>query len=271
MGLRPASPQLCSSAGGGDHFWSNKMDVRQLIRPGIAASAIAHLSVLALVLLFSEVHPFGAVTAEPITVDLVTSEEVAKKPEPEENPQLPQLDLAELTQPPAPAVREDSQGRPEPKEAAAQPQSLQPTYRPPEPDLTVKYHVVLGLPDALPAASSSDAGPDDGVDATASGTADISSSVVAAFRKHLKTCSRLPASISPSDNVMVKLRVLMTPQARLAGEPVLIEGTASMKGVQLKQSAVQALAACQPYDMLPPDRYGEWKVLDLSFTPQDFG
>jgi hypothetical protein len=69
---------------------------------------------------------------------------------------------------------------------------------------------------------------------------------------------------------MVKLRVLMTPQARLAGEPILIEGTASMKGVELKQSAVQALAACQPYDMLPADRYGEWKVLDLSFTPQDF-
>jgi hypothetical protein len=22
--------------------------------------------------------------------------------------------------------------------------------------------------------------------------------------------------------------------------------------------------------MLPVDRYGEWKVLDLSFTPQDF-
>ncbi len=22
---------------------------------------------------------------------------------------------------------------------------------------------------------------------------------------------------------------------------------------------------------MPADRYGEWKVLDLSFTPQDFG
>jgi type IV secretory pathway VirB10-like protein len=252
------------------------MDVRQLIRSGITASAIAHLLVLALVLLFSEVHPFGAVTAEPITVDLVTPEEVAKKPEPEEKPQLPQPDLAALAQPPspppaAPATREESRARAEPQEAAAQPQSSpQPTHGPPEPDLTVKYHVVLGLPDAPPPASSSDARPGDGVDATASNTANISSSVVAAFRKHLKTCSRLPASISPSDNVMVKLRVLMTPGARLAGEPILIEGTASMKGVELKQSAVQALAACQPYDMLPADRYGEWKVLDLSFTPQDF-
>jgi hypothetical protein len=30
------------------------------------------------------------------------------------------------------------------------------------------------------------------------------------------------------------------------------------------------LQACQPYTMLPADRYGEWNVLDLTFTPQDF-
>ena len=62
----------------------------------------------------------------------------------------------------------------------------------------------------------------------------------------------------------------MTPDGRLAAEPVLIEGKASMKGVLLMQGAIRALQACQPYAMLPADRYGEWKVLDLSFTPQDF-
>ena len=52
--------------------------------------------------------------------------------------------------------------------------------------------------------------------------------------------------------------------------PALIEGTASLKGVELMRGAVAALAACQPYAMLPADRYGEWKALDLSFTPRDF-
>jgi hypothetical protein len=33
---------------------------------------------------------------------------------------------------------------------------------------------------------------------------------------------------------------------------------------------MKALQACQPYAMLPADRYREWKVLDLNFTPQDF-
>jgi hypothetical protein len=62
----------------------------------------------------------------------------------------------------------------------------------------------------------------------------------------------------------------MTLEGRLAAEPVLIEASASAKGPALMQSAIGALEACQPYAMLPADRYGEWKVLDLSFTPQDF-
>jgi hypothetical protein len=94
--------------------------------------------------------------------------------------------------------------------------------------------------------------------------------LIEALRRHLKSCSKLPAALSPSDNVAVKLRVQLTPNGRLAAEPALIEGTASMKGVQLMQGAIAALSACQPYAMLPADRYREWKVLDLSFTPHDF-
>lgn len=62
----------------------------------------------------------------------------------------------------------------------------------------------------------------------------------------------------------------MTPEGRLAAEPILIEATASAKGVVLMRGAMAALETCQPYTMLPADRYGEWKILDLSFTPRDF-
>jgi hypothetical protein len=84
------------------------------------------------------------------------------------------------------------------------------------------------------------------------------------------TCLKLPGSIAPSDKVKVTLRVLMTLEGRLAAEPILVEASASAKGPALMQSAIQALQACQPYAMLPADRYGEWKMLDLSLTPQDF-
>ena len=62
------------------------MEPRQILKSGITASALAHLSCLLLVIFFAEVHPFSAVTAEPIAVDIVTPEEVVEKPA---EPQLP--------------------------------------------------------------------------------------------------------------------------------------------------------------------------------------
>ncbi|THD67219.1 MAG: hypothetical protein E7813_11980 [Bradyrhizobium sp.] len=101
-------------------------------------------------------------------------------------------------------------------------------------------------------------------------TADIGTESVAEFRRRLKMCSTLPKSVAPSDAIKIVLRVFMTPDGRLAREPVLVEASASAKGPALMQSAVNALQACQPYVMLPVDKYRDWKVLDLSFTPQDF-
>jgi outer membrane biosynthesis protein TonB len=302
------------------------MNVRQYIRPDITASAIAHLSVLALVFFFTEVHPFGVVTAEPIAVDIVTPDEIGKKAEPAPSPQLPSSDVIEgdkqasAGQPASAAAQAESVALPPPqptrqnrKEAALQqkqqeqkqqvnPQAKQPPqpqpqpqaaqqqpppppqpapspslgYTPPEPDLTIKYHVMLGLPEDMPVTpprSSGDKSKDksgDGGDATASTKADVSSSVIEQFRRHLKTCSKLPADVAPSDKVRVKLRIVMTPEARLAMDPILMEASASAKGPPLMQSAIAALNSCQPFTMLPPDRYGEWKVIDLSFTPDDF-
>ncbi len=66
------------------------------------------------------------------------------------------------------------------------------------------------------------------------------------------------------------LNDIASPEGKLAGPPSLIDASASMKGPLLMQSAVSAQDACQPYAMLPADRYKEWKILDLTFTPQDF-
>jgi hypothetical protein len=62
----------------------------------------------------------------------------------------------------------------------------------------------------------------------------------------------------------------MTREGRLAADPAPMEGPASRKGIDLTQSAIDALKACEPYPMLPADKYSEWKVMDLRFTPQDF-
>src|SRR5439155_20918498 len=70
-----------------------KVEPQPAIRTGVTASAIAHLSILALVMLLSDVHPFHAVTAETIAVDIVTPQEVPPdKPEPPAQLQLPAFD-----------------------------------------------------------------------------------------------------------------------------------------------------------------------------------
>jgi hypothetical protein len=131
-----------------------------------------------------------------------------------------------------------------------------------EPDITVKYGVMLGLPQG--------GGDYSGIDAPAYDVAKLSGEDISAFRRHLKTCAALPASIAPTDKVRIVLRVLLTRDGKLAADPALIEASASAKGPALMQKAIDALQACQPHTTLPADKYDQWKVLDLSFTPQDF-
>jgi hypothetical protein len=269
----------------------------QAIRTGITASAIAHLSIVALLVLMSEVHPFGSPT-EPIAVDIVTPQEIEpekskekleseettpfKLPDPVVSAQQASSSpgaapesarQAAATAPQSAASQQASRPERRSTSAAAAPPaqlgSASPAYRPPEPDLSVKYNVLLGLPTDTPPMVNPGKS-DDGFDATASSAADISSSVIAEFRKHLKTCSKLPPSVKPSDHIIVKLRVLLAQDGRLAAEPAIGGGSANMKAIELLQSAIAAVKQCQPYKMLPVDRYGEWKVLDLDFTPKDF-
>lgn len=255
----------------------------------MAASAFVHLTALAMVVVFAEVHPFSSVTAQPIAVDIVASDQVKPEPMPDKTqssdaPDLATPSAAPGSTPPAAPPPPTQAATPPPTQAAAQPQqpampasdparqqpiaqpsspppAPPPSYTPAQPDLSVKYHVALGLPQDRPA---------DGFDAPAIQKADIGSGLVAEFRRHLRTCSTLPESVAASDKIAIKLRVVMGRDGRLAADPMLIEASASAKGPLLMQSAIAALRACQPYAMLPADKYREWRVLDLTFTPQDF-
>jgi len=295
------------AAGDGFDHWSAAMEVRQFIRPDVTVSAIVHLSLVAFVVIYSEVRPFRPVAEKAVPVEIVVADDAKKsdkksdeKPDPLPTP-LRSPDLSELTKPASPTTSPAPQpaASPPPQQATratrgeglsqqaltqqvlsqrvlAQPQPqtsppapAAPGYAPPQPDLSIKYHVMLGLPDDLPPPAASGDTRGEGGDTTPASD-NLASNLVEPLRQHLKTCSKLPAALSPSDNVAVKLRVQMTPDGRLAAEPILLEGSASVKGVELMRGAVAALAACQPYAMLPANRYGEWKVLDLSFTPRDF-
>ena len=162
-----------------------------------------------------------------------------------------------------PALQQKNAEQPKPVEQpqAPSPPQNQPAVPAAQPDITSQFGMMFTLPD--PGATGD-------FDAKSTASANIKTEVVAALRAHLKTCSVLPKSVSPSDNVRIVLRVALTPDGRLAREPLLIEASASAKGPALMRSAMDALEKCQPYTMLPADRYNEWRMLDLSFAPKDF-
>jgi hypothetical protein len=253
-----------------------------LPRLAAAASVVGHLALLVAILLYAGVRPFQTESAKAITVDLVTPDEI-KPPEQPPAPREPDVKLpdmkpsVEAPHPPEPQASPPPQQQaapppPTPEQHPNAPQAAQqqqpqppppaaPAFKPPEPDLTVKYGVTLGLPDA---ASKSD------FDAIAADNAKLSPDDVAAFRRHLKTCSAMPDTVNASDDAWIKLRAILSPDGHLVVPPVLIEGKASPKAIALAHGAIAALQACQPYTMLPAEKYAEWKVLDLEFSPKDF-
>jgi hypothetical protein len=64
------------------------------------------------------------------------------------------------------------------------------------------------------------------------------------------------------------LRIFLKPDGTLAAppQPIRIEGLLRGGGRELYLSIVAALRECQPYNMLPPNKYDEWKAFEISFT-----
>ena len=172
-------------------------------------------------------------------------------PSPAESAKPDNSQQAALSQPSQPSPSE----APTPSPAPAQAQPAQPSIFDP-----ANIPTLLNLPNAPP---------DFGFDAEATRAADLNDGERSAFKAHLRKCWKLPGNVSPTQNTRVVLRIYLRRDGRLAAEPVLIEASASRDGPVVMQTALRALKECQPYGFLPSDKYSEWKVLDLSFTPRD--
>ncbi len=271
----------------------------KLLPLGLVMSCIAHLAFLTPVVIFAGGSPFDPTPVNAITVDIVSPEEVpqpADEPPPTETAATEAAMASPPTPPAAPTgvqtVMPSSPAAPQPTPVRPDPPATPQALAAPGSMLPPPPFVVPQPPQAEPAQPDERGEPAEPAaslfgmpltmpDGTVGGRfssqavdrADITNDKVAAFRDHLKTCSILPAGVAP--NVRVALRVHLNPDGTLAAglpqnpEPIRVEGV-SVGGGALFQSAVAALRKCQPYKMLPPERYQEWKALDLTFTPQNF-
>jgi hypothetical protein len=99
--------------------------------------------------------------------------------------------------------------------------------------------------------------------------AQMSQSEIDALRARISSCWSPPPGIDANSKVYVVLRVLFKPDGTLVQEPVLVEATASSLGPALADSAKRALLLCQPFTMLRPEHYSQWKDLELKFDPHE--
>jgi hypothetical protein len=238
------------------------------MRAGVIISAVSHV-LLVLLALFGTPKLFDSVQLPSIEVDLVSPDEVpSPKPEPEPEKQKPPdwgLPAAQSAPP--------AQARAEPPLDNSQQAALAPPRQPssaPEPKPEApKAAPSIFDPASIPMLLDLPNAPEKGFDSEATARANLSAEERAAFKAHLRKCWKLPAGLSPAQTTRVVLRIYLRRDARLAGDPVLIEASASRDGPVLLQTAMRAVKDCQPFGFLSPDKYGEWKILDLSFTPRD--
>jgi outer membrane biosynthesis protein TonB len=99
--------------------------------------------------------------------------------------------------------------------------------------------------------------------------AQLSQDEIDALRERIRECWSPPAGVDSNTDISVSLRVLFKPDGSLAQMPVVVAGTPSPLGPALAQSGIRALLLCQPFTMLKPQHYAQWKDITVDFDPRD--
>jgi hypothetical protein len=98
--------------------------------------------------------------------------------------------------------------------------------------------------------------------------AQLSQSEFDALTARIQQCWSPPAGINESSKIYVVLRVAFKTDGAMSREPVLVEATASPLGPALAESAKRALLSCQPFTMLKPEHYDQWREIEMKFDPR---
>lgn len=265
----------------------------------LAISAIVHLLIAAAVVEYAAPAPFVVEPEAGIEVELVAPDEAAKeesKPEekPEEKPDLQDPSKAAperpaATPPPAGDPAADKDAPKEERKDPAKDTPPPPASPPAAPAEQVQPQTppgAAGEPPAAPPAATeppaTEAAPPfapemmaqmsklerpGDFDDAATGKAKLTPAELAAFRAAVQACWTPPPGLAAEPRLKVMIRVSFKRNGALAGEPMLIAGTASRLGPILMRAAQDAVRRCQPYAVLPAAKYREWRVLDLPFSP----
>jgi hypothetical protein len=277
--------------------------LKRYIRPGLAVSVIGHLAALIVGSFFVGANAFHALPPpEAMVVDVVTPDEmprfqglpsnlhsagfetpspangkgpVTQAPPPQPRPQQqqtqqrpnPQRETKEAPAPRPPALEATQaelvpaeKTEPEKHNQSSEPEtaSSPPTEVTPEqPNIAeaVAQYAALGGP----LGGGFDAPP---IDTNVAGY-----DWTAPFRERVGVCSKRPDGVEPGDKFSIKIRISFNRDGTLASPPRLLVPAPSAKQRALMESAADALETCQPFTMLPPEKYKQWKTMEVYVSP----
>jgi hypothetical protein len=240
---------------------SERWSILSAIRGGLVASAVCHaVLILWAIGIWDSARPLAAMPPPSIAVDLVPSKDAPAEPGQPAPPQAEKQDSVPLPDLLRPSADTD-QARPAPASPGL---SVSPETGSDSIDAQValanRLAETLRLPVALPGGEV-DTSP-------AESRAKLARDIVAEFKVHLSKCWSAPPAPAGSSRLRVLIRVAFKRDGAFLKEPMLIQAVASPAGPALVKSAMKALQDCQPYAFMPADKYDEWKVMDLAFSPQ---
>jgi hypothetical protein len=264
-------------------------------RHGLLISALGHVGILAVALFFARAASQEAVPPDAMEVEIITPKEMPRysgtpstlRTSGTEQAAQSQA-LTEKSEQPKDQHQAQRNSLPKPqKPQTAPPQAMEPPLPPAD-----SAQVAMAQPD--PAAEETPNTPDASETAArlalASGALaggwhgggfvapPIDSPFVgydftAPFRELVSSCGKLPlgSGISPNEKISIHVRVFLNRDGTVAAAPQLLdESNPSANEQVLMESFVSALQKCQPYTMLPQDRYKQWRMLDLFVSSRSF-
>jgi outer membrane biosynthesis protein TonB len=98
--------------------------------------------------------------------------------------------------------------------------------------------------------------------------ATLSQSEMAAMRARLRQLWNVPPGDEHPEELMVTVRIWMSPDRRLSAPPQVVSSGNSPRSKAAADAAVRALLQGQPFMMLRDETYDQWKFMDIDFGPE---
>jgi outer membrane biosynthesis protein TonB len=191
--------------------------------------------------------------------------QAAKEPTPPPEPQPPKPD----------PIAEKLKQQDEPKQTKTEPQPLPPKKPPQKPQPKFEPDKIAALLDTRDpqrnAATGVEANATPSLGTATGAAAQLSQSEIDALRARLMALWNPPVGMQDASQTQVTIRIRFRKDGTLAVGPQVITSGSGAQFNAMRDSAVRAVFVGQPYTMLRPEHYEQWKEIDFTFdTKQMF-